>query len=64
MLVLREIVADFIVIPFLRHEDVSVQVRRGRRVECTHCDGDPVSRRRIPEQRRSARGAETAPHLR
>src|ERR1700674_1949377 len=49
--------------PLLPHEDVLLEVRRGRRVECAHCNGDPIHRGWIPEQGRAACRAESSPHL-
>jgi len=37
------------------------EMRRGSSVERPHCDGDPVPRRWIPEQERTACRAEPAP---
>src|SRR5712692_11167083 len=64
MLVLRQTVSDLIVITLLCYEDVHRQVGGSGRVECAHRDADPVSRRRIKEQGRSARRAEPPSYLR
>ena len=64
MLVLRQTVTDLIVITLLCHEDVHLQVGGSGRVECAHRDADPISRRRIEEQGRSARRAEPPSYLR
>src|ERR1700676_2062894 len=58
MLVLRQTVSDLIVITLLCYEDVHLQMDGSWRVECAHRDADPVSRRRIKEQGRSAHRAE------
>ena len=48
--ILRQAVGNVVVVTFLGHEDVLLQVRRSGGVERTHGDADPVPRRWIKEQ--------------
>ena len=56
-------VADRVVVPFLRYENMFLQVRRGGRIEGSHGNGDPVVARWVPKQCGPAPCAKASFHL-
>jgi hypothetical protein len=61
--ILRQAVADRIIVALVVDEDVQRELEAGRRVEGAHRDGYPVLAERVPEQERAAGPAEAAARL-
>ena len=61
--ILRQAIADFIVISLLCNEDMHRQRGMRRRVKDAHRDSGPIVVYRVPEQRRTARAAKATADL-